>query len=331
MKFQAEETPYFGLGPDLILNAIDQVGWQTTGKLVPLNSFENRVYQVGVYDEHREYDVVAKFYRPGRWSQNQLIEEHQFTFDLTEFELPVIAPLRVNEVSIFEVENFKFSIFKKIGGRAPNLEDQSVLSWIGRLIGRIHAVSATKPFKHRPAISTGQFGRAPADFILSNDLIPNELRDAYQGLVELAITAIDSAFMETHDAQLIRLLGDCHTGNILWMDDGPSFVDLDDAVMGPAIQDLWMLLSGDREAMEAQLRVVVSGYEQFMDFDYKQVSLIEPLRTLRIINYAGWLAQRWNDPAFKVAFPWFGSQRYWEEHIGHIREQVGLMQEGFSI
>ena len=331
MKFQAEETPYFGLGPDLILNALDRVGWKTTGKLIPLNSFENRVYQIGVYDEEREFDVVAKFYRPGRWSQNLLLEEHEFTFNLSEFELPVIAPIRINQESLFKVDKFQFAVFEKIGGRAPNLEDDSVLSWIGRLIGRIHAVSATQSFRYRPSMSAGQFGREPVDFIINNGFMPAELRETYEGLVDLALTAIDGALTGAENSSFIRLLGDCHPGNILWMEDGPSFVDLDDAVMGPAIQDLWMLLSGDREAMALQLRKVLIGYEQFMTFDYQQVALIEPLRTLRIINYAGWLAQRWNDPAFQVAFPWFGSQRYWEEHLGHIREQIGLMQEGFAL
>ena len=331
MKFQAEETPYFGLGPDLILNALDHVGWKTTGKLIPLNSFENRVYQIGVYDEDLEFDVVAKFYRPGRWSQKQLLEEHRFTFDLSDFELPVVAPIRMNGESIFKAEKFQFAVFEKKGGRAPNLEDDSVLSWIGRLIGRIHAVSATQRFRSRPTISTDQFGRGPVNFILSNGFIPVDLRDTYEGLVDLALTAIDDALKGAQDSSFIRLLGDCHPGNILWMEDGPSFVDLDDAVMGPAIQDLWMLLSGDRESMAQQLRKVLVGYEQFMAFDYQQVALVEPLRTLRIINYAGWLAQRWNDPAFQVAFPWFGSQRYWEEHLGHIREQIGLMQENFSL
>lgn len=331
MKFQAEETPYFGLGPDLILNALDRVGWKTTGKLIPLNSFENRVYQIGVYDEEREFDVVAKFYRPGRWSQNQLLEEHEFTFNLSEFELPVIAPIRINQESLFKVDKFQFAVFEKIGGRAPNLEDDSVLSWIGRLIGRIHAVSATQSFRYRPSMSAGQFGREPVDFIINNGFMPAELRETYEGLVDLALTAIDGALKGAENSSFIRLLGDCHPGNILWMEDGPSFVDLDDAVMGPAIQDLWMLLSGDREAMALQLRKVLIGYEQFMTFDYQQVALVEPLRTLRIINYAGWLAQRWNDPAFQVAFPWFGSRRYWEEHLGHIREQIGLMQEGFAL
>ena len=331
MKFQAEETPYFGLGPDLILNALDDVGWRTTGTLMPLNSFENRVYQIGVYDEYKEYEVVAKFYRPGRWSHNQLVEEHSFTFELVDFELPVIAPIRQDQVSIFRVEQFQFAVFEKKGGRAPNLEDDAVLSWIGRLIGRIHAVSATQPFEYRPTINAEQFGRTPVRFIIENEFVPVELREPYQGLVDLALSIIDTAFNQNQDCAFIRLLGDCHPGNILWMEDGPSFVDLDDAVMGPAVQDLWMLLSGDRESMALQLRKVLMGYEQFMEFDYRQVSLIEPLRTLRIINYAGWLAQRWNDPAFKVAFPWFGSQRYWEEHMGHIREQIGLMQERFSI
>ena len=250
---------------------------------------------------------------------------------MVDFELPVIAPIRKNQRSLFKAEHFHFSVFEKKGGRAPNLEDDSVLSWIGRLIGRIHAVSATQSFEYRPTINIEQFGRMPTRYIMENEFIPVELREPYQGLVDLALTTIDGAFDQNQDSALIRLLGDCHPGNILWMEDGPSFVDLDDAVMGPAIQDLWMLLSGDRDAMALQLRKVLMGYEQFMEFDYGQVSLIEPLRTLRIINYAGWLAQRWNDPAFKVAFPWFGSQRYWEEHLGHIREQIGLMQEGFSI
>jgi len=331
MKALGEDAPYDALTPELILDGLDTNGWQTTGKLFPLNSYENRVYQVGVYEEDREFDVVVKFYRPGRWSKEQILEEHSFSFELVDDEIPVVPPLCRAKRSIFETGKFMFSVFDKVGGRAPNLEDDSVLRWMGRLIARTHLKGSIRRYDVRPQIDVQQFGFGPSRDVLASGYMPEGLSDVYDGLIQRALSEIQDRFSSRSDSQDIRLLGDCHIGNVLVSDDTMCFVDLDDSVMGPSIQDLWMLLSGDRESMQRQLREILKGYEQFRDFDYSEVPLIEPLRTLRMINYAGWLANRWNDPAFQTAFPWFSTQRYWEEHMNHIREQISAMDEPFSI
>ena len=331
MKQAADEIPFQDLTPELILDAIDGEGFNTTGSMMALNSFENRVYQVGVYDEYKEYDLVVKFYRPGRWTEDQILEEQHFSIELSKKEIPVVPPIKHRNKTLFERGDFLFSIFEKKGGRAPNLEDNAVLSWIGRLIGRVHAMGATSSYKHRPMMNVDEYLVKPSNYILDSDFVPSEIRDVYCHLVEQASAVITASLNSGPGIRNIRLMGDCHQGNILCRGDSLHFVDLDDSVMGPAIQDLWMLLSGDVESMRSQMTEILKGYEQFMTFDYGELTLVEPLRTLRIINYAGWLAQRWNDPAFKLAFPWFGTQRYWEQHIDHIREQLSAMQEPFAV
>jgi Ser/Thr protein kinase RdoA (MazF antagonist) len=328
MRLMDALKPYTSLTPDCVLNAVDSVGFRTDGRLLGLNSYENRVYQLGVEDENDNASfLVAKFYRPERWTEEQIYEEHAFAFELDDAEIPVVAPLRIGETSLHVFEGFRFALFPRRGGRAPELDDPDVLEWIGRFIARMHARGAVTRFAHRPAIDIETFGERPVRYLLDSTFLPADLRESYEAAANAALAAVRDAYAHAGSVETIRLHGDCHASNILWTDDGPHFVDLDDARTGPAVQDLWMLLSGDRASMTRQFSDVLAGYEDFMDFDRRQLHLIEALRTLRILHYAGWLAQRWDDPAFPAAFPWFNSQRYWEEHILQIKEQIAAVQE----
>jgi len=316
--------PYAQLTPDRVLDALESAGWRVDGRLFALNSYENRVYQIGLEDGA---SVVAKFYRPARWSDAQIAEEHAFALELAAREIPVVAPLARENRSLFEHAGFRFAVYPRRGGRSPELDDPAVLEWIGRFLGRIHAVGGVEPFRARPALDPQSFGREPRDFILDHRLVPDELREAWSSIAALALEAIERRWQEAAGIAHIRLHGDCHPGNILWTDDGPHFVDLDDCRSGPAMQDLWMLLSGDRDAMQRQLGAVLRGYEQFCDFDARGLSLIEALRTLRLLHYAAWIGERWDDPAFPAAFPWFGTPRYWQDRVLELREQVAAMDE----
>jgi Ser/Thr protein kinase RdoA (MazF antagonist) len=284
-----------------------------------LNSYENRVYQVWLEDGTV---VVAKFYRPGRWSNAQIDEEHAFARELAEREIPVVAPTHS-----LHFADFRIAIYPRRGGRTPELGDESTLEWIGRFIGRIHAVGAVRRFKAREALTPKTFGHEPRAFLLGSNFVPTDLAPAWKAVTEQALAGIDRSFATAGDVPAIRLHGDCHVGNILWTDDGPHFVDLDDARMGPRMQDLWMLLSGDRAAMGRQLHHVLAGYEEFAEFERRELYLLEPLRTLRLIHYSAWIARRWDDPAFPAAFPWFNTQRYWQDRILELREQIALMEE----
>jgi Ser/Thr protein kinase RdoA (MazF antagonist) len=311
--------PYSRLTPDLVLDGVAAAGLRPDGRLLSLNSYENRVYQVGLEDGSF---IVAKFYRPGRWSDAQIDEEHAFAHELAGREIPVVAPTH----SLHFAE-FRIAIYPRRGGRTPELGDQKALEWIGRFIGRIHAVGAIKKFRTREALTPKTFGHEPRAFLLASHFIPADLLDAWKAVTEQALAGIDRSFKAAGAVRAIRLHGDCHAGNILWTDDGPHFVDLDDARMGPCVQDLWMLLSGDRAAMSRQFRAVLAGYEEFADFDRRELLLLEALRTLRLIHYSAWIARRWDDPAFPAAFPWFNTQRYWQDRILELREQIALMEE----
>jgi Ser/Thr protein kinase RdoA (MazF antagonist) len=284
-----------------------------------LNSYENRVYQLWLEDGSV---VVAKFYRPGRWSDAEIDEEHAFARELAEREIPVVAPSHS-----YRRDEFRIALYPRRGGRTPELEDPRVLEWIGRFIGRIHAVGAARPFVVREALTPRTFGDAPRAFLLASGFIPADLLEAWKAVTAQALAAAERCYASAGELRAIRLHGDCHIGNILWTQDGPHFVDLDDARMGPALQDLWMLLSGSRDAMAAQLHHVLAGYEQFAEFDRRELNLLEALRTLRLIHYSAWIARRWDDPAFRAAFPWFNSQRYWQDRILELREQIALMEE----
>jgi Ser/Thr protein kinase RdoA (MazF antagonist) len=318
-------TPYDGLTPDVILDAVESLGYRCDGRLFALNSYENRVYQIGIEDET---PLVAKFYRPSRWNDAQILEEHAFVCELAEREIPVVAPLAAHEKTLHTFAGFRFSVFEKRGGRAPELDRPEVLEWMGRFLGRIHAVGAIEPYQLRPALNLETFGRQPREWLLEHGFIPADLRDAYESVSAQALDGVAACYERAGTVAIIRLHGDCHGGNVLYTDSGPHFVDFDDSRMGPAVQDLWMLLSGTRDEMALQLREVIEAYEEFCEFDPRELHLIEALRTLRLLHYSAWLAQRWDDPAFPHAFPFFNTQRYWQDRILELREQIAVMEEG---
>jgi len=317
-------TPdYQNLNPDTILHAVESLGYLCDARTLTLNSYENRVYRVGIEGEDA---IIAKFYRPNRWSDAQILEEHTLTLALAEQEIPVVAPLVLAEQTLFEFEHYRFSLYPLVAGHAPELDNPEHLEWLGRSIGRVHAVSSESPYTTRPSIDLDSYVSTPVDWIQRHDFIPLELKTAYDAITGFLIPKLTQAFAQ-YPSRNIRLHGDCHIGNILWSQALPHFVDFDDSRMGPSIQDLWMFLSGDRAEQTQQLQKVLKGYTQFNHFNPAELALIEPLRTLRIIHYSGWLAQRWSDPAFPINFPWFNSIRYWEEHILQLKEQMALLDE----
>ncbi|RYF24225.1 MAG: serine/threonine protein kinase [Comamonadaceae bacterium] len=329
--------PYETLTPDLVLDALASVGLYGDGRLMALGSYENRVYQVTLEDGTR---VVAKFYRPGRWSDAQIAEEHAFALELAEAEVPMVAPLVIDGRTLHQHAGFAFSVSPWRGGRRPELEDFEVLEWIGRFLARIHTVGAARPFTLRPTLDVQTFGREPFDFLLAHDIIPLDQQSAWRSACEKALELIAASARPSsaagtfglNHATALRLHGDCHPGNVLWTPvdadaGGPHFVDLDDARTGPAVQDLWMLLSGDRRQRTQQLSALLDGYEQFRTFDRRELALIEPLRTLRLIHYSAWLARRFSDPIFPINFPWFGSSDYWRGQVDMLHEQIEAMGE----
>jgi Ser/Thr protein kinase RdoA (MazF antagonist) len=316
---------FHSLTPDCLLDALDSIGIRGDGRLLALNSYENRVYQVGVEDGP---PLVVKVYRPDRWSDAAILEEHAFVHELAISEVPVVPALSLsggNTLHIFK--GFRFAVFSRHGGRAPELDDSTTREWLGRFIGRIHAVGATKLFRERPELDINSFGKEPLEYLLSHGFLPADLIEVYRSVAQQALDGVQRCFERAGSVPKIRLHGDCHGGNVLWTDAGPHFVDFDDSRMGPAVQDLWMLLSGARADMQRQLADILAGYEDFCDFDARQLHLVEALRTLRLIHYSAWLARRWDDPAFPLAFPWFNSQRYWQDRILELREQIALMDE----
>lgn len=322
------QHPFSRLTPDQVLNALESLGLRCDGRLLALNSYENRVFQVGQEDAA---PVVAKFYRPERWSDAAILEEHAFTLELAEREIPVVAPLNIHHATLHNFDGFRFSVSPRQSGRPPELENRDTLAWMGRFMGRIHAIGALQPFNHRPQLDISSFGIEPRTFLLENNWIPPDLLPAWESVSALALEGVQHCFERAGKINTLRLHGDCHMGNVLWTetpaDSGPHFVDFDDCRMGPAMQDLWMLLSGDREAMTGQLHAVLAGYEDFFEFDARELHLLEALRTLRLIHYSAWLARRWDDPAFPAAFPWFNTAHYWQARILELREQIALMQE----
>jgi len=317
-------APYAGLTPETVLDALERAGLRGDGRLLALNSYENRVYQVWLEDGT---SVVAKFYRPGRWSEAQILEEHAFVLELAEREIPAVAPLVLGGRTLAEHAGFRFAVFPRRGGRTPELDRRDTLEWIGRFIGRIHAVGATRPFTERPALDAQSFGTEPRDWLLGHGFVPPDLLQAWTSAADLALQGVAHCFERAGAVRTLRLHGDCHAGNVLWTDQGPHFVDFDDARTGAAVQDLWMLLSGERADMTRQLWNVLAGYEQFHEFDPRELHLVEALRTLRLVHYAAWIARRWDDPAFPAAFPWFNTHRYWQDRILELREQIALMDE----
>lgn len=322
--------PYEPLTPTAVLDALASIGLHGDGRLMALSSYENRVYQIHLEDNTQ---VVAKFYRPGRWSDAQITEEHAFAQELVAAEIPVVPPLVLNNETVHHFESFSFSVSPKRGGRRPELDDYDVLEWIGRFLARIHTVGAQKPFAHRPTLNLQTFGVASRDTLLSGGYLPMDVESTWAGMCNLALQAVQAAFDEFKDLKTLRLHGDCHPGNILWTPQGmegagPHFVDLDDARMGPAVQDLWMLIGGGTKAQSAMhLSALIDGYEEFREFDHRELALIEPLRTLRLIHYSAWLAQRFGDPIFPINFPWFGTSDYWRGQVRMLEEQLEAMEE----
>lgn len=321
--------PYQALTPDVILDSIESLGLMPDGRFLALNSYENRVYQIGI---EAEKPLVVKYYRPNRWSDQAILEEHQYTLELAAQEIPVVPPMLFPDEhypdgrTLLEWQGFRFSVYTRQGGRWPELDNMDNLRWLGRFIGRIHAVGTISDFSERPKISVGNFGQDAFEYIMKSQFIPMELEKSYESVVTHILERI-KALYPLECAKFIRLHGDCHPGNVLWTDKGPHFVDFDDSRMGPAIQDLWMLLSGDRVDMTQQITAILEGYTEFSTFEPIELNLIESLRSLRMINYSAWLARRWDDPAFPTNFPWFNSNRYWEEHILALKEQMSALQE----
>ena len=335
-------TPFAGLTPELVLDALDAVGLRGDGRMLQLNSYENRVFQVFLEDGRV---VVAKFYRPGRWSDEQILEEHGFAAELAAQEIPVVPPLvlacsadptrvtvqlRGASPTLAQLAAssgaHRFAVAERRAGRAPQLDDLAEFAWIGRFIGRMHRVGSRTLFEHRKSLSVDDLGWASRQWLGDSGVIPDSLAPGWYDAADRALGAVESAFAAVGPRVSLRLHGDCHLGNVLWSDAGPHFVDLDDAMNGPAIQDLWMLLSGDPQEAAAQQRALLSGYEDFMEFDDRELALVEPLRTLRMIHHSAWIAKRWDDPAFPAAFPWFTGAAYWGQQTQQLQEQLANMQ-----
>jgi len=320
----AAALAFADLQPDDILTALGDMGFECDGRFLALNSYENRVYQVGIENER---PVVAKFYRPQRWSDDAILEEHDFALDLADQEIPVIPPLRRDGETLHHIGHHRVAVYECHGGRAPDLDNYELQTQLGRLVARIHLEGETSRFQHRPNIDIDTYGVASLDYLLEHDFIPDDNLEAYEGVAELVLDGVEACFERAGGIREIRLHGDFHPGNVLVNRDQLHIVDLDDTRHGPAIQDLWMFLSGDREEQTPQLTALLEGYQSFRAFDARELHLLEALRSLRIMHYAAWLARRWEDPAFKIAFPWFDGRRYWDDHVLSLREQVALMQE----
>lgn len=318
-----ENVDYQNLTPDTVIDAVESLEFTSDFRILALNSYENRVYQVGIEDQQ---PLIAKFYRPGRWSNEQIQEEHDFAEALYQLDIPVVPPMRFEQQSLLEFAGYRFALYTRQGGYAPELDNNDHLEVIGRLIGRIHALGKQSTFHSRPAIDVESFGTNSRKFLLENDFIPADLLPAYESVSRDLLEQTTRVFDQIN-YQNIRLHGDCHPGNLLWRNDSAHFVDFDDARNGPAVQDLWMLLSGDYQERCLQLTDILSGYTEFCDFDAKEINLIEPLRALRLLHYSAWLAKRWDDPAFPMHFPWFNTERYWADHILSLREQMSALQE----
>jgi len=320
----AATLAFADLQPDDILTTLDDLGFDCDGRFLALNSYENRVYQVGI---EAARPIVVKFYRPGRWSDEAILEEHDFARDLAQQEIPLVPPLEHASETLHHSNNFRLAVYPCHGGRAPDLDNYELQTQLGRLVARIHLEGETTRFRHRPRIDVESYGVASIDYLLDNGFVPDDIHEAYESTATLVLDGVEACIERAGNFREIRLHGDFHPGNVLVDRDRLHIVDLDDTRHGPAVQDLWMFLSGDREEQTPQLSALLEGYQSFRHFDARELHLVEALRSLRIMHYAAWLARRWEDPAFKVAFPWFDGRRYWDEHVLALREQVALMQE----
>jgi len=320
-------APYARLGPEVVLAAVESLGLTTDGRVLALNSFENRVYRIGIEDAA---PLVAKFYRPERWGDAAILEEHAFAAELAAAELPVVAPMSLGAATLHRHAGFRFALFPLHGGRAPESGDRATLRHLGQLLARIHAVGARKSFVHRGELDIHSFGEVPVEFLLSGGWLPPELEDNFASLADAVLDHVDAAFDACDEVHWQRVHGDCHPGNLLWRDGLAHFVDLDDCLTAPVVQDLWMLLSGPPEEQRQQFDWLMEGYGRFGHFDRAELGLVEALRSLRLLNYHGWIARRWHDPAFPAAFPWFGERRHWESVIAQLQEQLSALQDGMD-
>lgn len=324
MTRESATLAFRDLTPDDIIATVEALGFRCDGRFLALNSYENRVYQVGIEDDQ---PVVAKFYRPERWSNDAILEEHQFAAELESSEIPVVAPLLIDGTTLHHCGPFRLAVYPRRGGRSPDLDNKDLLQQLGRFVARIHVHGETRNFEHRPDINIDSYGSESLEFLLENEFIPEDIEEAYEGTAEMVLDGVEASYERAGHVREIRTHGDFHPGNVLVVGEQVHIVDLDDTRHAPAVQDLWMLLSGDREEQTPQLQAILEGYQQFRQFDARELHLIEALRSLRLMHYAAWLARRWEDPAFKGAFPWFNTPRYWEDHVLSLREQVALMQE----
>ena len=315
--------PFATLSPDLVLDAMESLGYISDARVLALNSYENRVYQVGI---EGETPLIAKFYRPARWSDAAIREEHAFSLELAEHEIPVVAPLLRDGESLFEHAGFRFALFPRRGGHAPEPGNLDQLYRLGQLLGRLHGVGASRPFQHRETMTVENFGHQSLACVLDSGFLPASLRPAYESVAHDLLARLDALFASMRYTA-IRLHGDCHPGNLLYRDEAFHMVDLDDCRMGPAMQDLWMMLAGERQERLGQLSELMEGYQEFHDFDRRELALIEGLRSLRLLHYSAWLARRWDDPAFPMSFPWFANERYWGDQILALREQLAALDE----
>jgi Ser/Thr protein kinase RdoA (MazF antagonist) len=319
----ASDTPFAGLSPECVLDAASSVGLDPDGRLFALNSYENRVYQLG----SSQGTLILKFYRPRRWSDAQILEEHRFTAELAAAELPVASPVAIAGRTLLKHQEFRFAAFPYLPGAAPELDAPEARELLGRSIARLHQVGAIRPFERRPQIGPERLGFEAQALVLQADLLPQGLRLQYERVSGLLLERILRVYEEVEPVGRLRLHGDCHLGNLLWNERGPIFVDLDDCAMGPRIQDLWMLLSGSPADQQGQWAALLAGYQQFADFDFRELRLVEPLRSLRMLHHAAWVCHRWPDPAFPRAFPWFGEPRYWERYLADLAEQLGAIDD----
>ena len=319
----SDAVPYEHLTPDVIASAVESYGFETTGSILGLASYEHRVYQIGTPDGF----VVTKFYRPGRWSDEAILEEHEFALELAGAEVPVVPPLVHDGETLHEHDGYRYAVYERRGGRWPELGSADDRVWMGRFLGRLHAIGGARRFTVRASLSRDALGRDSVEELLESDWIPAHLIDSYESITAQLLDAVDAAFDEVGAYRALRIHGDCHRGNVLWTDDGPHFVDLDDCVNGPAVQDLWLFLAGGRDEMAAQLGDLLEGYGQFADFDYRELRLVEALRALRLMHYTAWITRRWHDPAFPRAFSWLVEPRYWEEHVQALLEQRAALDD----
>jgi Ser/Thr protein kinase RdoA (MazF antagonist) len=322
-RLMTDPNSFYQLDPSIILDALESVGIFAEAALLPLNSYENRVYQ---FRDEEGQKFVVKFYRPARWSDEQILEEHLFSAELVEAEIPVVAPLKIDGKTLHSYHDFRFAVFENHGGRHPNLDDKDTLAWLGRFIARIHSVGAKTHYRHRLTITPQTYANDSYQYLTEHQFIPAELKQSMDSVCLPLIEECHKRFNRFSDIETLRIHGDCHPSNVMWTPDGPHFVDLDDSRNGPAIQDLWMLITGDEEDKLQQQNALLDGYEEFRDFDERELQLIEALRAMRMLHYMGWLAQRWSDPSFKHNFPWFNTRRYWEDQLLQLKEQLGTLQ-----